>query len=327
MRRRPMEMPRSPSPAAAAALSGVAVWLWGGLVHAAHPKPECTGAELDVDAETVAAHPTLRPRIAPRLVGADPCARVRVLSAGGALVVVVTLQDGRTALRKVADEDEAIDAVDALVTIPLAPTVSATAPPPVVSPPLTPVGGPPADAPVPSTGSTTTTPKSRLELGVGATVGIAGWPGFAGFGVAGLAQLHVAPHLVGVVVHFDPLGGPLADTDSRGRYRASSMSVAALFGRRFRAGGLELDLLGGLGLWAMNQEFKPPGQKEVRALRLDPRLVLSGRVSQEGEGSVRGYLAVDLTAGWPSGEAPGDGLVAFPSSSATLALGLSWRGL
>lgn len=320
-------MPRSPSPAATRALAGVAVWLWGGLVQAAHPKPECTGAELEVDAETVAAHPTLRPRLAPRLVGADPCARVRVLSAGGALVVVVTLQDGRTALRKVADEDGAIDAVDALVTIPLTPA-DAAPPAPVVAPTLvTPVGGgPSADAPPPAAAGTATTTKSRLELGVGATVGIAGWPGFAGFGVAGLAQLHVAPHLVGVVVHFDPLGGPLADTDSRGRYRASSMSVGALFGRRFRAGGLELDLLGGLGLWAMNQELKPPGQKEVRALRLDPRLVLSGRVSQEGEGSVRGYLAVDLTAGWPSGEAPGDGLVAFPSSSATLALGLSWRG-
>lgn len=283
---------------------------------------ECTGPELEVDAEAKALHPDLEPKVQAHLAGSDPCARVHVLAAGGKLVVIVTLKDGRTAVRRANDVDDLLDAVDALVLVP----THATAPveEPVVAPRFTaPV--PKDEAPKPSA-STSAVPAPRLELAAAATAGISGVPGFAGFGLQGLAQVHYAPHLLGVVVRYEPLGGPLADTDSRGRFRAMSMSVAAVAGRRLLVGSMQLDLLAGLGLVALAQEFKAPGEKEVRSTRLDPRLVASLRLSDSGSASLRGYLGLDLTAGWPTSQDPAPGLLAFPSTSATLSLGLSWGG-
>ncbi len=302
--------------AAAACLVG-ATWVRGG--HAA----ECTGPELEVDAEAKGLHPDLETKVRPHLTGADPCARVQILAAGGKLVVVVTLKDGRTAVRRAGDVDDLLDALDALVLVPTA----AHAPPPaaVVSPRFTAAPAPPKDeAPKPPS---SVAPAPRLELAAAATAGIAGAPGFAGFGLEGLAQVHLVPHLLGVVVRYEPLGGPLADTDSRGRFTAMAMSVAAVAGRRLSLGSMQLDLLAGLGLMALAQEFKAPGEKEVRSTRLDPRLVVSLRLADSGTASLRGYLGLDLTAGWPAtSQEPAPGLKEFPSTSATLSLGLLWSG-
>ncbi len=304
MRQIPIKMPLTSS---VIAVIVVTACLCAGLLQAATPS-DCAGAELELDAETAAAHPGLHSRLAPRLVGADPCARVRVVTAGGTLVVVVTLRDGRTALRKAADEEEVVDAVDALVTLPTAPVVTSgttSSPPAPSSSSVT----PPRHGRVATLPSTTE--RTRLEIGAAATMSLVGPPGFAEFGVLGLAQLHVTPYLFGIVVHFNPVGEPLDN---------NSMSARAMFGRRMHLAGLELDLLGGIGLWAMNIRG---GLDEASPRRLHPRLVVSGRLSQDVDGPVRGYLAVDFAVGWPSGAGAS---VAFPSSSATLALGLAWRG-
>ncbi|MBL8715763.1 MAG: hypothetical protein JNL79_07190 [Myxococcales bacterium] len=294
----------------------------GSVTASAGHAAECTGPELDVEAEAKALHPGLEAKVQAHLAGSDPCARVHVLATGGKLVVIVTLKDGRTAIRRANDVDDLLDAVDALVLVPTHAVAPAAAEEPAVAPRFTPV----VKDEAPKASASASVPTPRLEFAAAATAGISGAPGFAGFGLQGLAQLHVAPSLLGVVVRYEPLGGPLADTDSRGRFRTMSMSVAAVAGRRMLLGSMQLDMLAGLGLVALSQEFKAPGEKEVRSTRLDPRLVASLRLSDSGAASLRGYLGLDLTAGWPTSQEPAPGLLAFPSTSATLSLGLLWGG-
>ena len=218
-------------------------------------------------------------------------------------------------VRRADNVEDLLDAIDALVLVPtvaeVEPTSAAAGPAP----------SPPPKDEVPPKAPASEARPTRLELAIAGAASLSAAPGFAGFGLVGFAQLHVAPHLIGVVVHYDPLGLPL-DPESRARLSAVSLSVAAIAGRRVLVGSFHVDLVGGLALFASRQEQKAPKEKAIRATHFEPRLVLGARLAQSGAASLRGYVAVDFSAGWPSSREPAPELLPFPSANAALSLGL-----
>ncbi len=306
-----------------AAAASLSLLLAAGAADAAVAQA-CVGPEVEVDAETTAALPELGTKVRAHLadVGADKCASVRVVAASGKMLVIVSLKDGRSALRRVKTVEELLDAVDALVLVP-APAVATVSDEP--SAPAVVFVPPPNEKDAVPAPAATEVARPHFELGLAGTASVLGAPMLVGFGLQGFAQVSYAPYLIGVTVQYDPLVAALGEQARRERFETSTVGVAAVAGRRFEVASFRLDLLGAFAMVGQHQRARPTEAPRVEMTSIGPRVGLSGRLSDGGRSGLRGYLGVDVSAWWPKhDDALPDGLRQFASFSTVLSLGLVW---
>ncbi len=287
---------------------------------------ECSGPEIEADAAVKTKWPDavadLRAHVA-TLQDVDRCARIDLLDAGAEVIVVVSLADGRTTLRRVTHADELPSVVEALLVLPPAdksdaPIVPDKAPPPNDSAPTTPPA-PAASALPPERGF--------IEVGVGGAGRALGRPFFLGLGLTGFAQMHLGSWLLDVRARIDMADLPVGGTETPDDYAMRSLGIGVGAGRRMHAGVIDVDVLLGLSLLRQHQEGRPPHSKEVRATQTDARFVLGTRLSEAGPAKFRAFLSADVEAWLPEhNDDPPAPLPAWPYWSFGVAFGVTWVG-
>jgi hypothetical protein len=223
-----------------------------------------------------------------RAVGdVDSCGVVTVFGAGDAVLVQVTLGDGRGVTRRVVRPDELSATVASLLVAPpktqddpvvRLPTTAApaTSSPHDLPPP------PPAQAPIPRE-------PARIEIGGGLSGRMSG-AHYLGAGLGAFGQVALGRILLGATFRASPFE-VRADDNPRG-FHLSTSSLAAMAGRRTRIGPVQADWLGGPALVVEHEERHEADGSEISAGSVDVRLAAQARFAPPGSG-FRLYGAVD----------------------------------
>jgi hypothetical protein len=298
-------------------------------VSSARAAATCTGPEIAADAETSERWPAAASAVRGHLEkveGLDRCARVDLVAGGKEIVVVVTLRDGRTAIRRVANVDELGEVVEALLVLPIAeePEPVRPPPPPVVARPA------PAPARV-EPKAPASTKNGGFEIGVGGAERASGSSLYVGLGVTMHAHLTYGAWHVGVSARSDAINAPARNADSD-PVRLLSSAIGIGSGRRFNVGALDLDLIGGIALVVQQQDLlnrderSPADEAAAREHheQFSPRLTTVARLSQSSA-KVRVYIASDIEVGNPyHGKDPPQPFVEWPFWSFGVTFGVLW---
>ncbi len=311
---------------------------------AAHAAPACAPAPVVTDATVRRRWPDLPVQIRQTFEhrdDIDACARIDIAITGVAVIVKVTLPDGRTAARSVLRREDLLPALEALLLLPESGSDAVAAPPAATT-----AAGPAAkpvrverperiaatvtiiaqQPPAPSTDGGTGT-HLRIELGLGVEARAGDGQVGAGFGVASFLEL--AHWLLGFQARIDGYRLLAGDTSTSGGSGSMALELDALAGRRFELGTTALDLVAGPAL-AMHGNVSmtaPAGSattpmappREEQGL---PRLVVSSRLTFRARAALRTFVQLDAELGRrrSSSDSP-PGEADLPAWTAGLAIG------
>ena len=282
---------------------------------AAGAASECAPAPVATDANVRRRWPDLREQIQQAFEqrdDVDACARIDIVITGVAVIVKVTLPDGRTAARSVLRREDVLPALEALLLLPesgdgAAPAAAASAAVTAVKPVRVErpdrIGATvtilPQEPPVPSTDGGG---HLRIELGLGVEARAGDGQMGAGVGVA--SYLELAHWLLGFQARIDSYRLITGDTSMSGSSGSMAVELDALAGRRFELGTTALDLVAGPAL-AMHGNVRvsvpvgsattpmspPPSEQGL------PRLVVSSRLTFRAHAVVRTFIQLDAELG------------------------------
>jgi len=280
---------------------------------AAGAASECAPAPVATDANVRRRWPDLREQIQQAFEqrdDVDACARIDIVITGVAVIVKVTLPDGRTAARSVLRREDVLPALEALLLLPEsgdgaapAPATAVMAVKPVRVERPDRIGATvtilPQEAPAPSTDGGV---HLRIELGVGVEARAGDGQMGAGVGVA--SYLELAHWLLGFQARIDSYRLITSDTSMSGGSGSMALELDALAGRRFELGTTALDLVAGPAL-AMHGNVRvsvpvgsattpmspPPNEQGL------PRLVVSSRLTFRAHAVVRTFIQLDAELG------------------------------
>jgi len=289
---------------------------------------ECTGPEVEADAAVIARFPQalakLRAHVA-SLADVDTCARVDLITAGSDVVVVVTLKDGRSTIRRVASEDELVEVVEALVVLPPSSGNGSSSGVEPIAPPSKPPE--PLPPPLPSHVAPPRPVRGAVELGVGGAGHALGKPFFLGVGLTAFAQMSLGQWLLGVNARIDAIDLPVGGTEVPDDFQMRTYSIGVAAGRRTHFGAIDFDLLAGLGLERQFQSAHPMRGERLRSTWTDGRVMVVARLSESGPAKVRAFIQADVEGWLPDREeAPPKPLPDWPYWSLGVAFGLTWEG-
>jgi hypothetical protein len=303
--------------------------------------PACTPPAIAADANVRRRWPDLLDVIQQafeRRGDVDACARIELTIADGAVVLKVTLPDGRTAGRSVPRREDVLPALEALLLLP-AITMEAEPPrnvlPARIEATVTIL---PQEPPAPPADRES---RLRIELGLGIE-GRAG-DGQMGAGVGVASFLELAHWLLGFQARIDryqPVASrasAMVGSDSAMPSTSGSIALEldALFGRRFELGNTTLDLVAGPALAVHGSETvavsastaagssattpaaSPPADQQGL-----PRLLVSSRLTFRARSLLRTFVQLDGEIGRPhSSTEPRPDQAALPAWTVGLAIG------
>jgi hypothetical protein len=292
----------------------------------AAPSAACNGpivrASARLTAEWSAALDTLQQRLR-SLPDVDRCAEVDLVPQASHVEVLIRLADGRIAVREVNTPAEAIPAVEALLTtLPDRALANASKAEPASRS---------ATKPAERTADERAKTSARvvaIDVGLGASLHIAGRPWFLGYGLAGHVSVAINQWLLGSWLRWDIRDRLLEGELPRGLV-ASSFLLGAFTGRRVSLGRAMLDVIVGPNLVVETEEAA--GTEgidvggEVGSLSLGAALRLFVPRSSPSFFVLCGGDVIPSRLKHAMGADPT--LPALPAWSATLVLGAAWTGL
>jgi hypothetical protein len=274
----------------------------------AHAAPVCAPVAVATDANVRRRWPDLPEQIQRAFElrdDVDACARIDITITGAAVVLKVTLPDGRTAARTVSRREDVLAALEALLLLPETGVVAAPPAPPTK--PGTPAK-PARAAPPGRLDATVSSPPPlapdrgsllRIELGLGLEARAGDGQMGAGVGVASFVEL--AHWLFGFqarIDHYQLIAG--GDNAMTAGTSSIALELDALFGHRFDLGASTLDLVAGPALamhgnvsmtapanGAMAQASPPPDEQGL------PRLLVSSRLTFRARSLLRTFVQLD----------------------------------
>jgi hypothetical protein len=311
---------------------------------AANAAPACAPAPVVTDAIVRRRWPDL-PALIQRTFeqreDVDAYARIDIAITGAAVIVKVTLPNGRTAARSVLRREDVLPALEALLLLPDSGSEAIAAPPAAtdaagtaakavrvdrperIAATVTIIPQPPSAAS--TDGGTGTHLRIELGLGVEARAG----DGQVGAGVAVASFLELAHWLLGFQARIDGYRLLTGDTSMSGGAGSTALELDALVGRRFELGTTTLDLVAGPAL-AMHGNVSvtapvgsapaplPPPRDEQGL----PRLVVSSRLTFRAPATLRTFVQLDAEIGRPhSSSNPMPDQADLPAWTAGLAIG------
>jgi hypothetical protein len=250
--------------------------IWGALCAVLVPSKAAaaqTTCDLTFRSDSIGAHwarelEAVREDLAER-ADVDHCASLLLVGTTDGARVVVTLVDGRSTVRRVANPVDLRATVTALVLVPTPPEVGS---PPAVGPASSdsPAAAPPTqhpdapsaarlDAAARDTGPHPPLATRRARLDLAATGG-ARWSGRSPGGAVGaLAEMASGPWVVGVTGQWDSYAISRASSTSAG-FTAQGFEIGAEAGHVFRLGRTSLTLVGGPSFVELSQKLEttPP---------------------------------------------------------------------
>jgi hypothetical protein len=274
-------------------LSGVA---WA--VPAAAQSAPCSGAGVEAEPGLRAAHPALVGEVRRALAdreGIEPCARVELGLERSAILVGVTLADGRSATRMIADSRDVVPVVEALLLVP-APEPEPEAPPaPGAKPtpkaaerprPVRRILAPELTLQPPPAGS------SRTGIEVSLAAGVRLGDGQSSLGLGAISFLELSSWLFGLGLRADHYESPIE--------AYSVAELMALFGHRFRVHRAAVDLVAGPALVLQADstvEIGPMGESRQTGTEPVPRLAFAGHVHFGPPSSLHPFVGIEGEAG------------------------------
>jgi hypothetical protein len=234
---------------------------------------------------------------------------VTLTSRVGGTIVTVTLADGRTTTRMVAEAD-VVEALEPLLLVPEGPpplpppaplTMRVESPAPVVIVVEHDTGVQSAPGPKPATATT------RVEGSLAVTARTGGAQS-AGAGVGAGIVLDMNAWLFGLNGRVERYDGAQAGA----HVGTQVLSLTAVAGRRVRAGFASVDFFGGAGIASVfatepnaPQRLRPDAQTDAWAGTVNvPQLVLGTRLTLGARSLVRVFVGLDgeMRPGTPDGE-------------------------
>jgi hypothetical protein len=249
----------------------------------------CAGMTIETDPGIRGHWPGLVERIQSELAArsdVDPCARVDLRLEGDAVITVsVTLPDGRAASRGVAERDDVIPTLQALLLVPdPSPPAPSVAPPAPAAPPREAFsdGARHTERDEPTAATAARSPGVELSLITGARMG----DGQLGIGAGALSFLELNGWLIGFEGRADSyhaMGGGNSGT---------ALELGILAGRRLELGSVALDLSGGPAVAMKGFGSSQATLQRVNATMAEtpPALPLPIQPSNPGEGPVARLL-------------------------------------
>jgi hypothetical protein len=269
----------------------IAVVLLSARAHAEEVGPVCEDPRVRIEGHPAESWPDAIARACTELADmpdSDPTSRVRLLPSGRDLIVEVTLEDGRTAVRRVRDPAKLKTTLDALLTLPPASRriEAPVAPPSVSSPSSVPSDEERASEPAHAS------PAPRLAFEAGIAVGgrVAGAQAYLSVAPSGYAELRIDEWLIGIGARWDVFQTK-SDVGLR-HFEMDTVGADLFAARRFRADGWSADLGLSSRLLVETQSFHPERGKEDTDAQSDMRLGPFLRVSV-GRGSLRPIFVLD----------------------------------
>lgn len=257
-----------------------------------------------------------------RVAEVDRCAEVNVQAGPELIEIVIHLADGRMAVREVRTPTEAVAVVEALLTqLPEAGRSESRNELRAALPSEREPSRGPASAPAPRI--------VVIDVGIGASLRVAGHPWFLGYGLSAQVSVAINEWLLGSWLRWDIQDRLLEGAVPRA-FIASSFLLGAFTGRRFSVGNATLDLIAGPNLVIDTEEAAGPDVEDIggelgslslgAALRLyAPRL---------GKPSFFAMLGADVSPSRLHRRVRADpALPALPAWGGTLVLGAAWCGL
>jgi hypothetical protein len=288
---------------------------------------DCAGPELTIaspfDARWTAAVESVRTRMTQAL-DLDRCATIRLEPVGDEMTVKVMVRDGRRAARRVAEPQDLLEAVEALLILPSA--ALAALPASVAEGPA-PMGAKEGGIARSSIAATPIAP-AHIELGLGAAGRVAGAPVYGGAGLASFAQLSRRALLVGVSARFDAVDETIAEP-SPGGFNMQTIALGVVIGHRLAVADADLDAIVGPEIVIEMQEADGPDDG-IGGRASDLRFDLTMRLSFRRQARARFFAAADVEASplrIRRSQHIHAGLPALPSWSSGLSLGIVWTGL
>jgi hypothetical protein len=310
---------------------------------AANAAPACAPTPVVTDATVRRRWPDLTAQIQQTFgerEDVDACARIDIAITGAAVIVKVTLPDGRTAARSVLRREDVLPALEALLLLPESGSEAIAAPPVTENARETAAKAAHAERPEriaatvtiipqqPPAPSTDAGPHLRIELGLGVEGRAGDGQVGVGFGVASFLEL--AHWLIGFQARLDGYHLLTGNTSMSGGTGSMALELDALVGRRFELGTTTLDLVAGPALAIRGASVSmtapagssptpmAPAPEESGA----PRLVVSSRLTFRARAALRTFVQLDteIEGSRSFTDAP-PGEAALPRWTAGLAIG------
>jgi hypothetical protein len=270
-------------------LSGV-VW----AVPAAAQSDPCAGAGVEAEPGLSAAHPALVGEVRRALAdreGIEPCARVELGLERSAILVGVTLADGRSATRMIADSRDVVPVVEALLLVPAAEPEAEPTPAPAAKAverprPVRRILAPELTAQPLAVGS------SRTGIEVSLAAGVRLGDGQSSLGLGAISFLELSSWLFGL--------GLRADHYESSIEAYSVAELMALFGHRFRVHRAAVDFVAGPALVLQADstvEVGPAGESRHTGTEPVPRLAFAGHVHFGPPSSLHPFVGIEGEAG------------------------------
>lgn len=201
----------------------------------------------------------------------DPSARLRIVAAGKDVIVEATLQDGRTAMRRITRPDDLRLTIEALVTLPPEPPKTAPSKETTTAPLATTTAAQPAPNP------TTAASMASIEIGVSGVGRVSGAPTYLTTGPTAYAGLRVDEWLLGVTARWDAYGRK-AGGDFSG-LEIDGIGAGFLLVRRVARGSVaSFDVGASALLLEDSQTYVTPAGDEKSGTSPDARVGLLGRL-------------------------------------------------
>ncbi len=257
-----------------------------------------------------------------KMPGVDSAARLRIIASGDQIIVIVTLEDGRTAVRRLQAGADLRTTVEALMTVPPSPKPEVEAPPVAIpEPPRTTL---PAQEPASAAAAPATT---TMEIGVAVSGRLANRPTYLSLGSSAYAGLRVGRWLVGVSARWDAVQRPARRSTLEGLAMDSFGTGFLVAGRVAGSNAVALDVGATTLLLVESQSHVKDGDDRAGSAT-DVRLGVVGRVHL-GPRALRFTVAVDAEIS-PSRTRRtiriDEALPPLPAWSIGLGLGATWGG-
>jgi hypothetical protein len=274
-------------------LSGVA---WA--VPASAQSAPCAWAGVEAEPGLSTAHPALVAEVRRALAereGIEPCARVELGFERSSILVGVTLADGRSATRVIADSRDVVPVVEALLLVPAPEPEPELEPTPAAEPtsksverslPVRRIVAPELAAQLPPAGG------SRTGIEFSLAAGVRLGDGQSSVGLGAISFLELSSWLLGLGLRADHYDSP-SDV-------YSVAELMALFGHRFRIHSAALDLVAGPALVMQAEstvETGPAGGSRQTGTEPVPRLALAGHAHFGPPSSLHPFVGIEAEVG------------------------------
>jgi hypothetical protein len=237
----------------------------------------------------------------------DADARVTILSTGDAVVVHVSLPDGRSTVRRVVRPEDLATTVEILLMVPPLRKPQPSAPP---------------VAPAPSAAPSTT-----FEVGIGSSTHLTFSPRYFAYGLGTHAQVTTRDWVVGAASRWDI---DVLGTGQKlpGGFNMQGLQLGSFVGRRLTVGQNSVDVALGPGVAIENQEADSSSPEGIGGTRAEAVVSAFGRLSRPVGSSFRLFatLALDaLPSRLRTTRRLDPDLPPLPSWGLGLALGVAWE--